>query len=385
MSVYRRFNLVLIAIALLPMLFVGLFNVAVDPYGVINSPQFYGFNQSKPEKLNHEKLFKAIDITRIKPKTILLGASTADLGLDPTHPALSNSQPAYNLGIAGANMNTLMRYFKHTLTNQPKLQLVVLGIDLFMVNDSNPNLADIDERRLGKKNLTLEEALNLLFSMDSLERSKKTIISNINNPDLHVYYPNGLHNNKFLTLTSLNLSNKERFKRTIGGYLTRPESYKSYRFSRELLTNYKTILDICQERNINIKIFISPLHAIQLETIRVANLWPDFEEWKREVVKISPVWDFSGYNSITTEPLSEDMKNFLDSSHHTKEVGDLVLNRMFHYHEETVPRDFGVLLTPNNIESHLAKIRSDREVWAKNHPDEVKLVEDIKRNLEEKK
>jgi hypothetical protein len=58
---------------------------------------------------------------------------------------------------------------------------------------------------------------------------------------------------------------------------------------------------------------------------------------------------------------------------------------MFHYHEETVPSDFGVLITPNNIESHLAKIRSDREVWAKNHPDEVKLVEDIKRNLEEKK
>jgi hypothetical protein len=33
----------------------------------------------------------------------------------------------------------------------------------------------------------------------------------------------------------------------------------------------------------------------------------------------------------------------------------------------------------------LGKIRADRKVWAKNNPDVVKLVQDIKREVEEKK
>ncbi len=385
MSVYRRFNLVLIAIALFPILLVGLFNVVVDPYGVINSPQFYGFNQSKPEKRNHDKLFKAIDVTRIKPKTILIGSSRTQVGLDPTHPALFNNPPAYNLGLAAANMYTVMRFFQHALTNEPNLKQVVLGIDLFMVNGSSQNLADLNERRLDKKSLTLEESLNIIFSMNAFEDSKNTIISNINNPDLIIYYPNGLYNNNSFYIRYPNMSIQERFENDIKGYLTRPESYQNYRFSKELFINFKTILDTCKKRGINLKIFISPVHATHLETIRVAGLWSAFEDWKREVVKISPVWDFSTYNSITTESLSKDMKNFLDSAHYKKEVGDLVINRIFPYHEETVARDFGVVITTGNIESQLAKIRRDREVWAKNHPDEVKLVEDVKRKIEGKK
>jgi len=34
-------------------------------------------------------------------------------------------------------------------------------------------------------------------------------------------------------------------------------------------------------------------------------------------------------------------------------------------------------LLPANVEAHLAKIRSDREVWAKNNPNIVKLVQDL--------
>ncbi len=95
-------------------------------------------------------------------------------------------------------------------------------------------------------------------------------------------------------------------------------------------------------------------------------------------MKIAPVWSFSGYNSITTEPISENLKNYIDPSHYRSEVGDLVLNRILEYNDEKVPDDFGVLLTPENIESHIEQVRSDREAWAKKHPDEVKLVEDLK-------
>lgn len=65
--------------------------------------------------------------------------------------------------------------------------------------------------------------------------------------------------------------------------------------------------------NIELLLFISPVHARQLEVIRLSNLYPTFEQWKRDMVKViaedveqhpdkSPIqlWDFSGYNLLTT-------------------------------------------------------------------------------------
>ncbi|NEQ87322.1 MAG: hypothetical protein F6K26_47080, partial [Moorea sp. SIO2I5] len=115
----------------------------------------------------------------------------------------------------------------------------------------------------------------------------------------------------------------------------------------------------------------------QWESLRVSGLWPELEKWKSRLVEITAVWDFSGYNSITTEAIGEGMKNYWDSSHYREEVGDLILNRLFSYQSQTVPEDFGVLITPENVESHLGKIRNERESWAENNPDLVQLVEDL--------
>ncbi len=154
--------------------------------------------------------------------------------------------------------------------------------------------------------------------------------------------------------------------------------------SKQQLDFFKSLVNICQNRGIKLIIFISPAHAIQWEANRLNGEWETFEEWQRELVKIAPVWDFSGYNSITTEAIKNQMQNYMDSSHYRKEVGDLILNRILDYKTETVPEDFGVLITPENIEQHLKKISRDRQLWIQNNPDAVKLLQDIKREVEKK-
>lgn len=106
---------------------------------------------------------------------------------------------------------------------------------------------------------------------------------------------------------------------------------------------------------------------------------------KRELVKIIPVWDFSGCNSITTELINNDIKNYIDVSHYRKEVGNLVLNRLLDYQTEKIFEDFGVMITSENIKFHLAKISAKSEVWAKNNYDKIILVEDIKREIKKQK
>ena len=175
-----------------------------------------------------------------------------------------------------------------------------------------------------------------------------------------------------------------RFTFWLRGFLLEEELYANYSLSSERFNNLQTIVDICQANNIDLKIFISPTHATQYEAIAVSELWLTFEQWKREVVEITPVWDFGTYNSITTEPISDNMVNYIDNSHYSEHTGNLVLNKILSYNVETVPKDFGVFINSNNIESHLKQMKIDRQQWKQDNPQEVKLVDTIKTQIDNK-
>ena len=151
-----------------------------------------------------------------------------------------------------------------------------------------------------------------------------------------------------------------RFKRWLTNFLSHEGFYGKYALSQSRLANFQAIIDKYKQHNIEVKVFISPTHATQYEAIHVAGLWPIFEQWKREVTNIVPVWDFYGYNSVTTESIDDRMNNYINNSHYSPVVGELILNSLLLYQNEKVPNDFGVLLTQENIELHLAKICADR-------------------------
>lgn len=368
---YSRFNLGFIATALMPLFGVGLFNVAINPYGVFDSPTWNGLNQVQPRKDNNDRVFKAIDIVRIKPVTVILGSSRTKRGINPKHPALVNVQPAYNLALNGPNIYEQMRYLEHAISNQKDLKEVIFGVDFFMFNSFLKNQSSFSENRLNKQHITVQDAINFGLSIDAFSASLETISESQKNLGKEKFSDNGFSPYRDFKQSE----NQWRFKAGINDYLT---NHARYQFSEESLGYFQKIVELCQKKNIKLILFISPAHAMDLETIRATGVWDIFEQWKRDLVKITPVWDFSGYTSITTEAISNNMKNYADNSHYTEEIGNLVLNRILSYHEETVPKDFGILLTPDNIESHIDQIRAEREVWAKNHPDEVKLVHDIK-------
>jgi len=380
-SLYIRW---LVVFLLSQILGIVVFNLAVDPYGVIDSPKIYRLNHAKPKQEPQVRLYKAVEITQVRPKTILLGSSRTDVGLNPSHPVLQSSQPVYNLGILGANMYEVKRYFDHAIANQPDLNQVVLGLDFFMFNETRKNTPDFYEQRLGIQRISLKDMFDISFSTNTIKSSLLTILANVENPDLTPYSENGLRNERYFINKILpNQSKVKGFEVSLKNFLNASDLYKKYELSESGLANLREITDICQQKNIKLKIFISPAHATQWEAMINSELWPVFETWKREVVKITPFWDFSGYNSITTEPISEGMKNYLDSSHYRQVVGDLVLDRIYQNYSnslpDSVPEDFGVLVTPENIETHLKNIRQQREYWKNNNLDTVEYVKSLER------
>ena len=57
--------------------------------------------------------------------------------------------------------------------------------------------------------------------------------------------------------------------------------------SESFLNDLKEVVRQCREREIELKIFISPTHVTELELLRLAGLWPLVEQWKQEIVKIA--------------------------------------------------------------------------------------------------
>jgi hypothetical protein len=247
--------------------------------------------------------------------------------------------------------------------------MVILGIDLWLVASPYKTNSGFSEARLENQGLNFIDFWQINYSLNTLIESKDALIGNFN----HTVY--SYHNERGLVV---NKNQSGIYAKYFTKFLEGQVNKKDFTISKLAIDNLKLIKEICQENNIKLVAFITPPHASHVEAIYIAGFGNVIEEMKREIVKIMPVWDFYGYNSITTEPIDE-VTNYWDSSHYNLEVGDLILNRILGYREQTVPADFGVIITPDNIESELAKMRANRERWLKEQPETVKFLHDLKR------
>ncbi len=367
-SKFHFYNLLLLIFVSLPVMGVGVINWLIDPQDVFNTPNYLGINNVKPDKDKNDRLFKAIDITRIRPKIIIVGSSRAKQGINPEHPVFDQSAGVYNLALNGPNFYEVRKYIEHAIYNQPDLNEIVLGIDFFMFNAHIDNQPTFSESRLKKTHITVDDAIKVLFSFDTLNNSKHTIIASKNQKSIDDNYgEKGFMPNR----NADKPENIWRFNQSIKLYFT---LHSNYEFSEQYWSDLAEVVELSQKHNIKLRVFISPSHATHWESIYITNRWKVFEEWKRKIVQLTPVWDFSGYNSVTTESINNKMDNYVDNSHYTPEIGNLILNRIFDYKNSQVPSDFGVLLTTDNMDFHLKNIRQKRQKWVNNNPEAVNLV-----------
>jgi hypothetical protein len=67
---------------------------------------------------------------------------------------------------------------------------------------------------------------------------------------------------------------------------------------------------------------------------------------------VTEFYDFGGCNSVT---MNDD--NYFEPMHYRPHVGDWMAVRIFGDAGASVPRDFGVLVTRDNLRQHLANMR----------------------------
>ena len=375
---FSRYNYILLLYTTIPLIIVGFFNWFIDPQDIFKSSDITTINHAKIKKDNNDRLFKAVDIIRLQPENIIMGSSRTKQGIDPDFLAIQGEANYYNLAINGPNFYEIKRYIEHAIYNQPNLKTIILGVDFFMFNQNLDNQPTFTNSRLEKKHLIIEDIVKNLFSLDAANNSIETIKASQsstdaidNNYGADGFMPRKLQNEKIIPL----------FHKSIALYY---ELHSDYQFSKAYWNDFQDIVELCRQNNIDLKVFISPAHATRWESIYTTKKWDVLEQWKRELAKLVPVWDFSGYNSITTEPISNEMKNYIDDSHYTPQIGNLIIERILGKESE-IPADFGTLIDSKNIEQHLKKIRSDRQKWLKNNPEEVEMVGNFYTKVNQKK
>jgi hypothetical protein len=98
----------------------------------------------------------------------------------------------------------------------------------------------------------------------------------------------------------------------------------------QTIQDIKAITTLCKNNDINCTFFINPIHHTTYKYLDIAQL----DKFKEELAKITPYYDFTTPSDIT-----QSNAYWVETSHYTLEVGDMILGRIFH--TKKAHKDFG--------------------------------------------
>lgn len=373
------------------------FDAIMDPYLLFNVPRIAGFNARKPAvDAKQQRLMKAYDVLRARPKTLILGSSDSAMGLDAGNGAWpEQNRPVYNLGFAWGSPYVAYRYLQHVMSKH-KVSLVVMGLDFeYSVGFQNPFGNDFESHLLARRDGSAIAGQSQHFR--DLVRSTISLDAMIDSSTELTYNIRGISSD-LATGGNWDTVWTQRFISAVGSYsfVTLSDIRYIYwyrdRYESPIgtadLQDLRSILDLCESHQTRVILFMSPLQVDELEILTLTGQWAAFERWKRGLVALiatHPIserrggvllWDFTGYDAYSTEPVSRShrvLRWFVNGDHYTKALGEIIVRRIFGSDDIL----FGALLNPDNIESHLAKIRATRNQYREQNPAETRRVQDL--------
>ncbi len=399
----RRYLIIFFSIWLGGMAIIAAFNWGIDPYNMFPSPKVAGFNMVKPDADDRQRMSKAYGVSRSRPTVVILGTSRA-MAIATNHPVWK-SKKVYNLALASATLYEMYRYLQHANADAT-VHEVVIGLDWFAFADSISNseyaesrmqVASDGSRQLFNLKQYFQDILPSLWSNEALGASISTWRSQPDGLDLELLSAqrknqrirdrNG-NRAMFRDFENLTLASES--------FTSVPQQLKSSDDTAGTQT-FRELLRYAYAQHIDIRFFISPSHARLWEVWRLTGKWDRIDAWKHRLVQILqeeaqrahadvfPLWDFSGYNAVTMEPVpifgdvDHQMQWYWEDSHYTEALGEYLLDRIYDYHspQRTVWADFGVKLNSQNIESVLTSVRSGHADYLRHFPTEVHEVESI--------
>lgn len=405
---FRSYSVKMLSAAASILLLVGVFNWLVNPLLRFTSPSIEGFNTYKTQFFQNLHTIVPYWARSATPDTLILGSSRAGNGLDPAHPGFRNAN-VFNYAIPGVRIETIGTIYAE-MSKSTELESVLLTLDFFSFNVM-PSLVEIRDADMvsrflqsteGGYNwnahwLQIQDQITGLISWQSTVNSYLTIRAQSAIADGTAgtidFYRDG-HWRQTLPANGNQLQHIRTIERQYMSNRWFPDPSKQFRFSnagRASFDSYRDLLRQMHADGVDANLVISPLHARFQSALTLVGLDDEFQIWKRQLSAINmrvaeelqeapfSLWDFADFGSLnqeaipTTNAAIERMWTYLDGQHYTAELGNYLLDRILDYRhpDRGDAKDFGTLLTGENIDSHLQQVDFRQQAYSNNHPGDM--------------
>ena len=370
---WRRFLRTWLGATAVLLLAVAGLNAAVDPFLVFGSPLIAGFNQYKPATQGREALAKPALLLRVQPRTVLIGTSKVQVGLDPLSAAWRpDDQPVFNAGLPGATAASMLAVLQDSLAPSVHRVLVLLE-PADLIEPAAPFTPAASFRHAGWSRA--QDLLEATLTRDALEASLQTMAAQWTS------LPSGLRPDGQMYDGTFRGPTLAEGPGALFGQKMPQNADRIANLARRLaeqpgapiaqLDAVRQIIALCREKGVSLDIALAPVHADLLRLVELAGLWPRYLLMRQELARTVAeagggqvrLWSFAGFNDFSTEPVplfgqhAPGLQWFWEPNHFRAEYGNLIL--------ETIYRgrgSVGTLLTQDGLasEAQTAAMEQDR-------------------------
>jgi len=325
------------------------FNYLIDPFNIFHSKFLKHQFQMNERFVKVEFLEK----NHHKFNGYLFGSSRIGTTLPSSVEQYIPNSKLYNFTLSSANLYDYLIHLKYFIKRQYPMNTLYLQVDI----DNMMYYGQNDSDYLSKAHpYTLNESLPLYY-LKYLSgffpfNSQGKIAQNLNYEEGVNYHLNkGTWSEETKEIELL--TNCHNYVESVEEFHAKYNPALKYIKVKENISALKEIVSLCQKNQIQLYLFITP-HNQNMMDIFYKN---DYLNYLKDIANITNFHDFSGYNSITTNNC-----NYYETSHYRPHIGKLIAGRIFKDTNLSIPKDFGVWVTKENIDEHLENLKKEIEI-----------------------
>ena len=383
----RRYLLWFFVCAFLVLGAVSVMNYRVDPY-LLHQWDSPLLQRPRPTNEKLSAWGKTYAVARYRPAIIYIGNSRTEMGMPTSAHATFPDKTVFNSAVSGASLGDAIQLAEHA-AKVSRIETMVWGVDA-------PTFSlDLGSARVEEG---LTEGEHGFFARRALLNLKRGLTVDMTRDSLRILGGNFGD----VCLSSLALYGQRdqtcvisRMKGWGGAAQAIPLRLQEFGEGEGPTPPSMPALDASIGKlclgSMRFRMYINPTHALTMDVLHWRGKWDAMQAWQRAMVQLVErhrkagcdvrLFDFSGFNSVTTEPIPQvsgkaEMHYYWEVSHYRDNVGRLILARLFGG-DLAVPADFGIELRNDNIDEYHAAMRAARERYHIEHAQETAYVQQI--------
>jgi len=321
-------------------------------------------------------MVKAYDLLKACPDAVITGMSSVVWGIDPLKYPVAGKK-LYNGGIVGSNVVEQYAYVRTFLDQCPNISKLYIDVNFESYFKWRMPPSDFIYDRLDRSSPTFGDIIFTTLSRSAILASLQTIqLERDKVIDSRVFdRGDGFHR--------IPDASYEVYKNNFLMYLN-GVSQNQLEIDDVQIAYLAEMVRLAESRGVDVQVYFAPIHY-WLHYMRrydgpVGHTSSKLQfELKRRIAQIHDFWDFNQYNRISAESVDH-ADHFIDMIHYRPVTGEGVLAIMNGHQRSDLPADFGVKVTKQTIEKHLAEFDAGLDRWERDHEEDATLIRNTYKN-----